>query len=94
MKGEDMTLFCDTIDVTSTGDTVDKLDARGKVSLTSKGTLAKSGRAVYYLKDDRVILEDSPRIIREKVDMEGKVIVYSLSSGKFTVEGPKMRIER
>ncbi|HUJ90288.1 MAG TPA: LPS export ABC transporter periplasmic protein LptC [Syntrophorhabdales bacterium] len=94
VKGEDMTLFCDTIDITSTGDTVDKLDARGKVILNSKGTLAKSGRAVYYLKDDRVTLEDSPRITKDKVDMQGQLIVYSLSTGKFTVEGPKMRIER
>ncbi len=94
VKGDDMTLFCDTIDITSTGDTVDKLDARGKVRLTSKGTLAKSGRAVYYLKDDKVMLEDSPRITKDKVDMQGQLIVYSLSTGKFSVEGPKMRIER
>jgi lipopolysaccharide transport protein LptA/LPS export ABC transporter protein LptC len=94
VKGEDMTLFCDAIDVTSTGDTVDKLDARGKVRLTSKGTLAKSGRAVYYLKDDRITLEDSPRIIRDKVDMQGQSIVYNVSTGKFSVEEPKMRIER
>ncbi|MGD0237436.1 MAG: LPS export ABC transporter periplasmic protein LptC [Syntrophorhabdales bacterium] len=94
VKGEDMTLFCDTIDITSTGDAVDKLDARGKVRLNSKGTLAKSGRAVYYLRDDRVTLEDSPEIIKDKVDMEGESIVYSLSTGKFSVVGPKMRIER
>jgi LPS export ABC transporter protein LptC/lipopolysaccharide transport protein LptA len=94
VKGEDMTLFCDTIDITSTGDAVDKLDARGKVIINSKGTLAKSGRAVYYLKDDRVTLEDSPRITKDKVDMQGQVIVYSLSTGKFSVEGPRMRIER
>ena len=94
VKGEDMTLFCDRIDVTSTGDAVDKLDARGKVILNSKGTLAKSGRAVYYLKDDKVTLEDSPRVTKDKVDMEGQKIVYSLSSGKISVEGPKMRIQR
>jgi lipopolysaccharide transport protein LptA/LPS export ABC transporter protein LptC len=94
VKGEDMTLFCDTIDITSTGDAVDKLDARGKVVLNSKGTLAKSGRAVYYLRDDKVTLEDSPRVTKDKVDMQGQVIVYSLSTGKFSVEGPRMRIER
>ncbi len=94
VRGEDMTLFCDTIDITSTGDKVDKLDARGKVRLASKGTLAKSGRAVYYLGDDKVTLEDSPRITRDKVDMQGQLIVYSLSTGKFSVEGPRMRIER
>jgi lipopolysaccharide transport protein LptA/LPS export ABC transporter protein LptC len=94
VKGEDMTLFCDTIDITSKEDTVDKLDARGQVRLTSKGTLAKSGRAVYYFKEDKVTLEDSPRIVRDKVEMEGQLIVYNLSSGKFSVERPKLRIER
>ncbi len=94
VKGQDMSLFCDRIDVTSTGDTVDKLDARGKVVLNAKGTLAKSGRAVYYLKDDKVTLEDSPRVTKDKVDMEGQKIVYSLSAGTFSVEGPKMRIQR
>jgi lipopolysaccharide transport protein LptA/LPS export ABC transporter protein LptC len=94
VKGEDLTLFCDTIEITSKGDTVDKLDARGKVNLTSKGTLAKSGRAVYYFKEDKVTLEDAPRIVRDKVDMEGQIIVYNLSTGKFSVERPRMRIVR
>jgi lipopolysaccharide transport protein LptA/LPS export ABC transporter protein LptC len=94
VKGDDMNMLCDTVSITSTGDTVDKIDARGKVRLTSKGTLAKSGRAVYYFKDDRVTLEDSPTIIRDKVEMQGKVIFYNLSTEKFSVEGPKLRIER
>ena len=92
--GEDMELLCDTLQVTSKDDKVDKIDARGSVRLSSKGTLAKSERAVYYLKDDKVILEDSPRIIRDKTEMKGQQIVYNLSTGKFSVTGPKMRIER
>ncbi len=87
VKGEDMTLFCDTIDITSTGDTVDKLDARGKVRLSSKGTLAKSGRAVYYLSDDRVTLEDSPEITKDKVDMEGQVDRLQPLNGKILRRG-------
>jgi lipopolysaccharide transport protein LptA len=89
-----MNMLCDTVSITSKGDTVDKIDARGKVRLTSKGTLAKSERAVYSFKDDKVTLEDSPSIIRDKVEMQGQVIVYSLSTGKFSAEGPKVRIER
>jgi lipopolysaccharide transport protein LptA/LPS export ABC transporter protein LptC len=94
IKGDDMNMLCDTVSITSKGDTVDKIDARGKVRLTSKGTLAKSERAVYSFKDDKVTLEDSPSIIRDKVEMQGQVIVYSLSTGKFSAEGPKVRIER
>ncbi|MBP1729803.1 MAG: hypothetical protein H6Q55_232 [Deltaproteobacteria bacterium] len=92
--GEDMELLCDTLQVTSKDDKVDKIEARGSVRLSSKGTLAKSERAVYYLKEDKVTLEDSPTIIRDKVEMKGQQIVYNLSTGKFLVSGPRMRIER
>jgi LPS export ABC transporter protein LptC/lipopolysaccharide transport protein LptA len=94
VKGEDMELLCDTLHVLSKDDKVDRIDALGNVRLSSKGTLAKSGRAVYYLKEDKVTLEDSPRIIRDKAEMKGQQIVYNLSTGKFSVIGPRMRIER
>ncbi len=94
VKGEDMDMLCDTVSVTSKDDKVEKIDARGKVRLSSKGTLAKSGRAVYYFKDDQVTLEDSPIVTKDKAEMRGQRIVYSLSTGKFTVETPKMRLQR
>jgi lipopolysaccharide transport protein LptA/LPS export ABC transporter protein LptC len=94
VKSDDMDMLCDTVSVISKDDKVEKIDARGKVRLTSKGTLAKSGRAVYYFKDDRVTLEDSPVVTRDKAEMRGQKIVYNLSTGKFSVETPKMRLQR
>ena len=94
VKSDDMDMLCDTVSVISKDDKVEKIDARGKVRLTSKGTLAKSGRAVYYFKDDRVTLEDSPVVTKDKSEMRGQKIVYDLSTGKFSVETPKMRLQR
>jgi lipopolysaccharide transport protein LptA len=94
MKGEEMNLLCDKLIIFSKGDEVEKIDAKGKVRLISKGTIAKSEKAVYYFKEDRIVLTDRPKILKDNVEMEGESIVYSLSSGKFSINKPKMRIEK
>ncbi|MEI6152489.1 MAG: LptA/OstA family protein [Deltaproteobacteria bacterium] len=94
MKGEEMNLLCDKLIIFSKGDEVEKIDAKGKVRLISKGTIAKSEKAVYHFKEDRIVLTDRPKILKDNVEMEGESIVYSLSSGKFFINKPKMRMER
>jgi lipopolysaccharide transport protein LptA/LPS export ABC transporter protein LptC len=94
IKGEKMDMFCDKVYVLSTEEAMDRIDATGRVRIVSKGTIAKSERAVYYLNDDRVVLTEHPRIVRDNVEMEGEIVVYSLTTDKFSVEKPKMRIEQ
>jgi lipopolysaccharide transport protein LptA/LPS export ABC transporter protein LptC len=95
VKGEDMNLLCDRVYVKSQGDAIEKIEARGKVRLLSKGTIAKSELALYYLKEERVELrEGRPKIVKDNVEMEGELIVYNMKTGKFSVERPKMRIEQ
>jgi lipopolysaccharide transport protein LptA/LPS export ABC transporter protein LptC len=94
MKGEDLSLLCDKLYVLSNGGEVEKIDAVGKVRLISKGTMSKSEKAVYNFKDDRVVLTENPRIVKDNVEMEGESIVYNLSSGKFSINRPKMRMEK
>lgn len=94
LKGDDMNLVCDKITVLSDGDQIDKVDAVGNVKVLSKGTIAKSERAVYYLKEEKVVLRESPKITRDNVEMQGETIVYNLATEKFSVEKPKMRIEQ
>lgn len=93
VKGEKMDMFCDKVYVYSSQDVMEKIDATGQVRIVSKGTIAKSQRAVYYFKEDNVVLTDQPRIIRDKVEMVGDTIVYNLTSDKFSVSEPKMKIE-
>ena len=94
MKGQDMTLFCDKLYLYSKEGEMEQVDAIGNVSLLSKGTLAKSTKAVYSLKEDRVVMTGSPRIVKDKVEMDGESVVYSIPEGKFSVNRPKMRIDR
>jgi lipopolysaccharide transport protein LptA/LPS export ABC transporter protein LptC len=94
MKGENMSLLCATLYLQSEGDDIKKIDARGKVRLLAKGSIAKSEKAVYYVKEDKIILTESPTIEKDRVEMEGKAIVYTLTDGRFTVDQPRMRIQR
>lgn len=94
MKGEDLNLLCEKLYMVSKGDELERIDAKGKVRLISKGTITKSEKAVYHFKEDRVVLTESPRIMKDNVEMEGESIVYNLSNGKFSIEKPRMRLER
>jgi LPS export ABC transporter protein LptC/lipopolysaccharide transport protein LptA len=94
MKGKDMDLACDKLYLYSKDNELEKVDAVGRVRLLSKGSLAKSERAVYHFKDENVIMTGSPRITKDKVEMDGESISYGVTEGKFTVNKPKMRIDR
>ncbi len=94
VKGEQMDMFCDKVRVLSSQDAMEKIDAQSQVRIVSKGTIAKSQRAVYYFKEDRVVLTDEPEIVKDNVEMKGEIITYNLTTDKFSVEKPKMRIEQ
>ncbi len=94
MKGEDMNLLCDKLYLFSKDNNLERIDAKGKVRLISKGTIAKSEKAVYDFKEDRVVLTETPRILKDNVEMEGESIVYTLSNGRFSINRPKMRVEK
>lgn len=94
VKGRDMNMLCDRVSVLGRGDDIERIDAEGKVRLLAKGSIAKSERAVYYFKDEKVILKESPSVIKDNVEMRGYQIVYNLSSGTFTVDRPQMRIDQ
>jgi lipopolysaccharide transport protein LptA/LPS export ABC transporter protein LptC len=95
VKGDEMSLLCDKVYVRTNQDNKpEKMDAQGRVKILTKGTIAKSERAVYYFREEKVMLEGSPRVTRNNVQMEGGVIVYDLSKDRFSVEKPRMRIEQ
>ncbi len=92
VRGEKMDMFCDKVRVLSVQDAMDRIEAESGVRIVSKGTIAKSQRAVYYFKEDRVVLTDGPEIVKDTVAMKGERIIYNLTSDQFSVEKPKMRI--
>lgn len=94
MKGQDINLLCDKLYLLSKDNELERIDAKGKVRLISKGTIAKSEKAVYHFKEDKVVLTERPKIFRDNVEMEGESIVYNLSNRKFSINKPKMRMEK
>jgi lipopolysaccharide transport protein LptA/LPS export ABC transporter protein LptC len=94
MKGEDMNLMCDKLILNSKDNELERIDAKGKVKLISKGTIAKSEKAVYHFKEDRIVLTENPKILRDNIEMEGESIVYSLTGRKFSINKPRIRMEK
>jgi len=94
MKGQDISMFCDKLYLLSKENDLERIDARGRVQLISGGTVAKSEKAVYHFKDDKVVLTERPKILKDNVEMDGESIVYDLSSGIFFINMPKMRMEK
>jgi lipopolysaccharide transport protein LptA/LPS export ABC transporter protein LptC len=94
VKGEQMNLLCDRVNILSDGETVEKADATGHVQILAKGTIAKSERAVYYFKENKVVLEQEPHVFRDGVEIRGVTVTYDLKTDRFSVEKPKMRIEQ
>lgn len=94
VKGEKMDIFCDKVFVSSKNDEPEKADAIGKVTILSKGTIAKSERAVYYFKDEKAVLTEEPTITSGETQMHGETVTYDLKEDRFFVEKPKMRIEQ
>jgi lipopolysaccharide transport protein LptA len=94
VKGEKMDILCDKIYVSSKDDEPEKADATGKVRILSKGTIAKSERAVYYFRDEKAVLTEEPTITSGETEMSGETVTYDLKEDRFFVEKPKMRIEQ
>jgi len=94
IKGEKMDILCDKIYVTSKDDEPEKADAIGKVSILSKGTIAKSERAVYYFKDEKAVLNEEPTVTSGQTELHGETVTYDLKEDRFFVDKPRMRIEQ
>lgn len=94
MKSENLNLLCDKVTVKVKDNQIDMATADGNVRLISKGSIAKGDKAVYYFKDDIVTLTGSPKLVKDNAEMEGNAIRYDMKRGKFSVNMPKVRIQR
>ena len=94
LKGEDLDMVCDIVHIYSTNNEVDRIEADGNVRVTSKGTVAKSEKAVYHFKEGKIVFTQSPRVFKDNVEMKGERVVYTTTDGKLSVERPKIRMEK
>ena len=64
---------------------VKKLVALGKVRLEKGAWRALSGKAVYFRAQDRLVLEDHPRVWHGKDEVRGGVVIIYLKENRSEV---------
>ncbi len=89
LKKEAMTLNADRLvvhyDPAVKG--VREIDALGRVMVTQEGRVAMGEKAVYYSKDEKLILTGDARIVENENQLGGERIILFLRENRSVVEG-------
>ncbi len=89
-KKEDFTLYADRLVVhyqSKNGKReVTKMVASGNVRLVKDKWIANSGKATYFRKDEKIVLEDNPRIWHGDNVVRGDKITFYLRENRSVVE--------
>ena len=89
LKKETLTLTADRLVVYY--DTKDKgvreIEARDNVVVRQDGRVAMANKAVYYSKDEKIVLTGEPRIIENENQLGGERITLFMRSDRSIVEG-------
>jgi lipopolysaccharide export system protein LptA len=73
------------------GETIDRIEARGKVRLVQGDRVATGARAVYYRDKDEIVLLGQPQVWRGENHLRGSKITIYLASRKVVVQGSSQR---
>ena len=94
MSGEDMKVTCSRLYIYTDGEEIEKIDARGKVRMYSKGSVAKNEQAVYHFKDNKVASTEPSKPEKNRSGAAGKANPIKPAGGKAVVEKPKTSMDR
>lgn len=76
------------------GETIDRIEALGKVRLVQGDRVATGTKAIYYRSKDEIVLLGQPQVWRGENHLRGSKITFNLASQKVVVEGsPQQRVE-
>ncbi len=68
---------------------IDYIDFQGDVTVTQQDRVATAQEAIFYQKDQKILLEGSPVVTKGKDRIEGKLITIYLKDNRCVVEGGK-----
>lgn len=88
----DMRVTCNTMYIYGGEKGIKRIEALGATEMFSKGTVAKSEKAVYDFNQKKVVFTGGAHIIREDMELKGDVIEYDVDKGSFSTTRPKMKI--
>lgn len=94
MSGEDMKVNASKLFVYTDGEDIKRVDAIGKVRLYSKGSVAKSDKAVYHFKDGKGGASEPSKKEIESKGMKSKANPIKPADGKSSAVKPKTRTEK
>ncbi len=90
-KGEEMSLLCGKLLIYSSGQDLERVEAYDKVNVISKGTVAKSEKAVYHFNEGKMMSPKTPTSLKDNVEIKNKSVVYTTGEKKTPVNNPKIR---
>lgn len=99
-KKQNINLYCDKLSVYYTESPVTKkrevdfLIAEGHVKVIQTNRVATGNTAKYFKKEDKIILEGSPAILKEESgnEVRGDKITFFISENKSVVEGNRPKV--
>lgn len=88
-KQRDVTLRCDDLTAfyTNGGNAIDKIIARGRVSITQKNKKVACGKAIFYNAERQIVLEDSPTAWDGANKISGSRMILLLEKNEIQVLG-------
>ncbi len=92
-KGENLSLLCERLLIFTNGQDLERVEAYGKVNVMSRGTVAKSEKAVYHFKEGKIVFTQFPIVLKDRMEMKGESITYTTNDGKLSVNQPKIRVK-
>lgn len=92
LKKEDMILTSDAIVVFYNNRTkgVNEIEARGNVQVRREGRVAFANRALYYSREEKIVLTGDARIIENKNQIGGDRITVFVRDDRSIVEGGRV----
>ena len=92
LKKEDITLYADTLTVFYNTRTkgLREIEALGNVVVRREGRVALADKAVYYSRDEKIVLTGDARIIENENQLGGERITLFVRDDRSIVEGGKV----
>lgn len=70
-------------------DKIDYIEAEGNVTVSQKDRFARADRAIFYQREQKIVLHGHPVVAQGKDKIEGSLITIYLQQGRSVVEGGK-----
>jgi LPS export ABC transporter protein LptC len=94
MSGEDLKITCARLYIYTDGEEIEKVDARGKVRMYAKGSIAKNEQSVYHFKDSKVASTAQSKAEKNVSGIAGKANPIKPADGKAVAEQSRKRQKR